>query len=117
MAEHIEVQKLSGTSGDVLVIRLLDKKLISPAVIQEVSEEMNALIDQGHTKLVIVFANVQILASLFINALIKLRIKILAASGMIRLCHLSPVIQEVFGPMIGKVFPVFPTEKEALADF
>ena len=117
MAEHIAVHKLSGTSGDVLVIRLLDKKLMSPALIEDAADEISALIDEGHSKLVIVFEGVQMLASPCLNALIKLRTKVLANSGSIRLCHLSPVVTEVFGPMIGRVFPVFPTEHEALANF
>lgn len=117
MADHIEVSKLSGPSGEVLSVRLLDKKLIDPIFTQEVAEEINALIDEGHNKLVIVFARVEMLTSPFLNALIKLRIKVLAKSGVIRLCHLNPVLKDVFGPMIGKVFSVYPTEHEALADF
>lgn len=117
MAEHLEVSKLSGPAGEVLSVRLLDKKLMDPINIQEVAEEINALVDEGHAKLVIVFDRVEMLTSPFLNVLIKLRIKVLAKSGIIRLCHLSPVLKEVFGPMIGKVFPVYPTEHEALTDF
>jgi len=117
MADHLEVSKLSGPAGEVLSVRLLDKKLIDPISIQEVAEEIDALVDEGHTKLVIVFARVEMLTSPFLNALIKLRIKVLAKSGAIRLCQLSPVLIEVFGPMIGRGFPVYPTEHEALADF
>ncbi len=118
MPKHIEVHKLSGTSGDVCLVRLLDKKLNNPLVIQETVGELAALVDEGHTKLAISFANVEVLMSAFLNSLLKLRQRLDENSGAIRICDLSPPVRDAFTvPKLDRVFVIKATQKDALADF
>ena len=118
MPKHIEVHKLSGTSGDVCLVRLLDKKLNNPLGIQETVDELGSLVDEGHTKLVIAFAKVEILMSAFLNSLLKLKQKLDDKSGALRICDLSSPVRDAFTvPKLDRVFVIKATEKEALADF
>ena len=118
MPKHLEVHKLSGTSGEVAIVRLLDKKLIDPPIIQEIADELSALVDEGHVRLVISFVNVESLISPALNALIRLSQKIAGKSGSLRLCSLSQVIRDVYGATrLDTYFTIRPSEKEALADF
>lgn len=118
MPKHLEVHKLSGTSGDVALVRLLDKKLLDPKLIQEVADELSALVDEGHNKLVIAFGNVEGLTSPALNALIRLKQNLEAKSGALRLCNLKELVQGQFtNTNLDRRFTIKATEKEALADF
>ncbi len=118
MPKHLEVHKLSNTSGDVALVRLLDKKLINLAIIKETADELTALVDEGHTKLVIAFANVEGIISPVMNALIKLKQKLDAKSGALRLCTMKDLVHGQFTDThLDRVFTIKATENEALADF
>jgi anti-sigma B factor antagonist len=118
MADHVEVHKLSNTSGEVLVLRLLDKKYMDPIVIRDTAAAIAAQVDEGHTKLVVAFTGVQMVVSSFLNSLIKLKQKLDSKSGSLRLCNLSPPVQDAFKATgLERVFVIKETEKEALADF
>ena len=117
MASRLEVHKLSGTSGDVVLVRLVDQKVIDSKIIQEIGVELGALVDAGHTKMVIAFDNVQMLASPMLNALLRLREKVNSKAGALRLCNIALPVRDVFIiPRLDKIFVIKDTEKEALAD-
>ena len=117
MANRLEVHKLSGTSGDVVLVRLVDRKLIDSKIIQEIADELGTLVDAGHIKLVIAFDNVQMLASPMLNALLRLREKLNSKAGALRLCNFTVPVRDVFIiPKLDKIFVIKDTEKDALTD-
>ena len=94
------------------------EEIIDPVIIQETAGELTALLDEGHTRLVIAFTKVEIAVSSFLNALIKLKHKLDEKSGALRICNLCPPVRDAFTiPKLDRVFVIKATEKDALADF
>lgn len=116
---RIEVTNLSGTAGDVSMVRFLDRKIIEAANIQELGDELFALVERDSKKNVILnFNNVEFLSSAALNKLIILDKKIKAHSGKMRLCNLRPEIYEVFAiTRLNQLFDIKPTDNDALQGF
>jgi anti-sigma B factor antagonist len=121
MAVHrrIEVSNLPAGSGDVSMVRFLDRKIIDAANIQELGDELFALVEKEQRKnLLLNFASVEFLSSAALNKLIILDKKVKANSGKMRLCNLKPEIYEVFAiTRLNQLFDIKNTEQEALAGF
>lgn len=119
MAIHrrIEVMNLSGSAGEVALVRFLDRKIIDAANIQELGEELFALVEKEKKKnLVLNFNSVEFLSSAALNKLIILDKKVKAATGKMRLCNLRPEIYEVFViTRLNQLFDIKPNENDALA--
>lgn len=114
---RIEVMNLAGVAGDVAMVRFLDRKIIDAANIQELGDELNALVDKDKNKsLVLNFATVEFLSSAALNKLIILDKKVKGAGGKMRLCNLRPEIYEVFAiTRLNQVFEIKANENEALS--
>ena len=50
---RIEVMNLSGTAGEVALVRFLDRKIIDAANIQEIGDELFALVEKELRKKII----------------------------------------------------------------
>ncbi len=116
---RIEVMNLSGSAGEVALVRFLDRKIIDAANIQELGEELFALIEKEKKKNVILnFATVEFLSSAALNKLIIMDKKVKAATGKMRLCNLRPEIYEVFAiTRLNQLFDIKPNEQDALNGF
>jgi anti-sigma B factor antagonist len=116
---RIEVTNFSGSAGEVSMIRFLDRKIIDAANIQELGDELFALVEKEQRKnLLLNFATVEFLSSAALNKLIILDKKVKAHSGKMRLCNLKPEIYEVFAiTRLNQLFDIKNTEAEALAGF
>jgi anti-sigma B factor antagonist len=116
---RIEVSNIAGSKGEVALVRFLDRKIIDAANIQELGEELFALVEKEQKKnLLLNFANVEFLSSAALNKLIILDKKVKSAAGKMRLCNLRPEIFEVFAiTRLNTVFDIKPSENEALAGF
>src|SRR5687768_18597742 len=116
---RIEVMNLAGASGDVALVRFLDRKIIDAANIQELGDELFALVEKEQRKsLLLNFVSVEFLSSAALNKLIILDKKVKANSGKMRLCSLKPEIYEVFAiTRLNQLFDIKNTEAEALAGF
>ena len=114
---RIEVMNLSGTAGEVALVRFLDRKIIDAANIQEIGDELFALVEKELRKnLILNFATVEFLSSAALNKLIVLDKKVKAAAGKMRLCNLRPEIYDVFAiTRLNQLFDIKPTENDALA--
>ena len=114
---RIEVTNLAGSAGDVSMVRFLDRKIIDAANIQELGDELFALVEKESRKnLVLNFASVEFLSSAALNKLIILDKKVKAHSGKMLLCNLKPEIYEVFAiTRLNQLFNIKNTEQEALA--
>lgn len=105
--------------GNVTVVRFVDRKIIDAANIQEMGDELFALLDQDNRKqLLLSFANVEFLSSAALNKLIVLDRKVKAAGGKLTLSNLRPEIQEVFAiTRLNQLFDIKPNEADALKTF
>jgi anti-sigma B factor antagonist len=119
MAVHrrIEVMNLSGSAGEVALVRFLDRKIIDAANIQELGEELFGLVEKEKKQnLILNFNSVEFLSSAALNKLIMLDKKVKAAKGKMRLCNLRPEIYEVFViTRLNQLFDIKPNENDALS--
>src|SRR5688572_29382907 len=113
---RIEVTNFSGSAGEVSMVRFVDRKIIDAANIQELGDELFALVEKEGRKLMVLnFTNVEFLSSAALNKLIILEKKVKAHSGQMRLCNLRPEIYEVFAiTRLNQLFDIKATEGEAL---
>jgi anti-sigma B factor antagonist len=116
---RIDTTNFAGTSGDVTIVKFVDRKIIDATAIQELGEELFSLVERDGLKSQILnFASVEFLSSAALNKLIMLDKKIKAVRGKLRLCNLRPEIYEVFAiTRLNVLFDIKPTEAEALAGF
>ena len=117
----MSVQRRIQTSvvNDVTVVSFVDRKILDAANIQELGDELFALVEQeGLTKLVLDFKAVEFLSSAALNKLIILDRKVRGKTGKLRLCTLKPEIQEVFViTRLNQLFDIKDTVDQALAAF
>jgi len=119
VTRRIQVSQISGSAGNVTLVRFTDRRIIDAANIQELGQELFALVEQeGATSIILNFASVDFLSSAALNKLIMLNTKLKAVQGKMRLCGLKPEIHEVFViTKLTKVFDIKADETEALAGF
>ena len=117
--KRIEVTSFSGTAGEVAMVRLTDRKVMDPLVIQELGDELFGLVDRDKRYNVLLnFAGVEFLSSAALNKLIVLDKKIKTAGGKLQLCNLKPEIFEIFAvTRLTQLFAIKRSEQEALAAF
>jgi anti-sigma B factor antagonist len=117
--KRIEVTSLRGSAGDVGMVQFLDKKLMDQQVIQELGDELFALVEKDGVKNVLLnFANVEFLVSAALNKLILLDKKIKTAGGKLQLCNVKPAIFDIFAvTRLTQLFQIKRTEQDALAAF
>jgi len=110
---------ITGTAGDVAMVKVLDRKIIDAANIQELGDELFGLVEKESRKNIILnFSQVEFLSSAALNKLIILDKKVKAHTGKMRLCNLKPEIYEVFAiTRLNQLFDIKNTEQEALAGF
>ena len=114
---RIEVTDLAGVSGDVAVVRFVDRKIIDAANIQELGDELFSLVEKDHKKILVLnFATVEFLSSAALNKLIILDKKLKGVGGKMRLCNLRPEIYDVFViTRLNQVFEIKSSENDAVA--
>jgi anti-sigma B factor antagonist len=121
MALHkrIEVTSFRGSAGDVGMVQFLDKKLMDLQLVQELSDELFALVEKEQRKnLLLNFANVEFLVSAVLNKLILLDKKVKTTGGKLLLCNVRPEIFDIFAvTRLTQIFQIKRTEQEALAAF
>jgi anti-anti-sigma regulatory factor len=101
----------SETVNDVVVARLVDRRLADTMAINELQDELLLLLDREPTKKLLVnFRGVMQCSTSVINALLRAKKKLLTQGGQIKLCELHPDLD-------GTVFHIHDTEAEALAGF
>ena len=112
---RVEVSEI----GDVTVVRFVDRKILDTANIQELGDELFALVETDHRKsLLLNFSHVEFLSSAALNKLILLDRTVNRHSGRLKLCCLRPEIQEVFViTRLNKMFEIHEEESDALASF
>ena len=107
------------TIDDVTVVSFVDSKIVTEESIQEVGDQLYALVeDEGHTRLLLNFSNVQYLSSAALGKLINLKKKVGAVKGQLKLCCIHPDLLEVFRiTRLDQVFEIYTEEQAALDRF
>jgi anti-sigma B factor antagonist len=107
------------TIDDVTVVSFVDSKIVTDEAIQEVGEQLYSLVeDEGHTRLLLNFSNVQYLSSAALGKLINLKKKVGAVKGVLKLCCIHPDLLEVFKiTRLDQVFEIYGEEQVALDRF
>jgi anti-sigma B factor antagonist len=117
MADHrrVEISEV----GEVTVVRFQDRKILDAANIQELGEELFALVEKERRRsLLLNFTNVEFLSSAALNKLIVLDKKVKGAGGMLKFSDLRPEIYDVFViTRLNQLFDIKANEAEALAAF
>ena len=90
---HLRLETVDG----VTVVSFVDTKIVTDENIQEVGDQLYALVeDEGHKQLLLNFGNVQYLSSAALGKLINLKKKVGAVKGKLKLCCIHPDLLEVF---------------------
>jgi anti-sigma B factor antagonist len=102
--------------GDVTVAKFIDKKILDETNIQIIGNQLFGLIDEdGRTKIVLDFSNVEYLSSAALGKLITMDKKMKGAKGKLRLCSIRPDIYEVFAiTKLNKLFDIYDNQEKAL---
>jgi len=105
--------------GDVTIARFIDRKILDENNIQVIGNQLFSLIDEeGRTKIVLDFSNVEYLSSAALGKLITMEKKVKAAKGKLRLCCIRPEIYEVFNiTKLNRLFKIYEDQERALEGF
>jgi len=109
---RLDIEEIGGTT----VARFVDKKILDETNIQNIGNQLFALVDEdGRKKIVLDFSIVEYLSSAALGKLITLDKKVKAAKAKLRLCGIRPEIYEVFEiTRLNKIFDIKSTQEEAL---
>ncbi|MBL9000079.1 MAG: STAS domain-containing protein [Phycisphaerae bacterium] len=112
---RLRVRKEKGA----IFVEFVDRNILDEANIQQIGEEITALIDaEPSPRLVISFANVDHLSSAALGTLITIHNRMKAKSGQLRLCNIDPQIYEVFViTKLNKLFEIHDDTDRAAASF
>ena len=91
---RIQVSDVDG----VQVIRFTDRQLFDERTVREVADQILAALpnDGSPIRLVLDFTDVNLVSSTLLSKLILLQRRIDQSRGKLRLCEMSPIIQQVF---------------------
>jgi anti-sigma B factor antagonist len=91
---RIQVHDVDG----VKVVRFNDRQLFDERTVREVAEQIAISLPNDGTpiRLVLDFSDVSLISSTLLSKLILIQRRVDASRGKLRLCELSPVLQQVF---------------------
>jgi anti-sigma B factor antagonist len=104
---------------DVTVVNFADASILDTQVVQQIGDDLYALVDQqARRKIILDFDKVKFLSSSALGVLITLRKKADAIKGKIVLCSMKPELRKVFKIMnLEKMFDFQDNEEKALGVF
>ena len=101
----------------VIHVEFVDRNILDEANIQQIGDEITALIEAEDTpRLVISFSNVDHLSSAALGTLITIHNKMKAKNGHLRLANIDPQIYEVFViTKLNKLFEIHEDSEQAIS--
>ena len=110
---------MTQSNSDVLVVYFNDAQILDESKIQQISEELMAVVDKvPHGKLLLNFSEVKFMSSSVLGRLVHINKKCKADKIDLKLCHISAEIMEVFRiTRLNKVFDIHDDEDSALTAF
>lgn len=105
--------------GDVTIAKFIDRKILDENNIQIIGNQLFGLVEEeGRTKIVLDFSNVEYLSSAALGKLITMEKKVKAAKGKLKLCCIRPEIYEVFAiTKLNRLFKIVEDQERALEGF
>jgi len=101
--------------GRTVWVRLRGPRITDQVYINELGDELAALLEGGQRDLLIDLEEVEFLSSSMLGKLIRLLKRAAQSDGRVRLCSIRPSIREVFEiTQLHKVFEIYPDADEAL---
>lgn len=100
--------------GDVVVVRI-DGRL-DAATSPQLEKRINSIIDSGHFKIILNFANVEYLSSAGMRLMLAISKKLKNLEGKVVVCNMHEEVMEVI-KMAGfqNVIEIYPSEDESFA--
>ncbi|MFK7768838.1 MAG: STAS domain-containing protein [Mariniblastus sp.] len=104
---------------DVSVVKFKDPKVMDPARIETMGQELLSLVKGEESENVLInFENVSFFSSAAINKLIVLEKRIRAQGGQIRLSNLRPEVRDLFSyTNLDSMFQIKDEQSEAIESF
>jgi anti-sigma B factor antagonist len=114
-ASRLRVQDREG----ITCIEFVDRNILDEANIQQIGDEIGALVDSHpNPRVLISFGNVDHLSSAALGTLITINNRIRNKGGQLRLANIDPQIYEVFViTKLNKLFQIHDSDEEALGSF
>ncbi len=114
-SRRIKVTEKEGVS----IVRFLDKKIVDSGSIEQLGEELDALVtEEKRSNILLNFEGVDFLSSAALNKLIKLNNNAKKISGRLKLSNLRPEIREVFKiTKMDRILDLRDTQEDALVAF
>lgn len=102
--------------NDVAVVRFATSRILDQSNVQQLGEELDALIDQHDMdRIILNFENVSYMSSAVMGKLVSLLKRVQAAGGELKLCSIEDSIYEIFEIMrFDKMFDIYKSEDEAV---
>jgi anti-sigma B factor antagonist len=116
VAPRIQASEANG----VLVIRFTDRQLFDERTVREVADQILAALpnDGSPIRLILDFTDINLVSSTLLSKLILLQRRVTTSGGKLRLCELSPVIQQVFRTAnLDRLFTIDRDQRTALDSF
>jgi anti-sigma B factor antagonist len=116
VAPRIQLNDVNG----VQVVRFFDRQLFDERTVREVADQILAALpnDGNPIRLVLDFTDINLVSSTLLSKLILLQRRVSASGGKLRLCELSPVIQQVFRTAnLDRLFSIDRDQRTALDTF
>ena len=113
---RIDVREVDG----VKVIRFLDRQLFDERTVREAADQVLGALpnDCSPIRLVLDFTDVNLVSSTLLSKLILLQRRVAGSGGKLRLCEMSPVIQQVFHTAnLDRLFSIDRDQRAALEAF
>lgn len=109
---------LTDENEGVLIARFQGGRIIDESHIESIGKELNELLNQNKTKIVLNFVNVNFMSSAMIGKLIQFGKKCNSSGVGLRLCDINENIDEVFQLMkLGAMFKIDKDEETSLQAF
>ena len=94
---------------NAIIVTFTDEKILEEKDIQELQNSVMSVIEQAQrVNLVLDFCNVRFLSSAVLGLLIRISKKVYEKDGQLRLCNISPKINEIFKiTRLTKIFDIY----------
>ena len=111
--------RVDDTDG-IKVVRFEDHQLFDERTVRELSDQIAAALpnDGSPIRLVVDFSDVSLISSTFLSKLILLQRRIDGTRGKLRLCEMSPMIEQVFRTSnLDRLFKIDRDQRTAIDSF
>jgi anti-sigma B factor antagonist len=116
VTSRIHVSELDG----IRVVRFHDHQLFDERTVREIADQIAAALpnDGSPIRLVVDFSEVSLISSTFLSKLILLQRRIDGTRGKLRLCEMSPLINQVFRTSnLDRLFKIDRDQRTAIDSF